>query len=250
MNVALYGAAGKRWSMVERGQDRVYQSCERLCIGPSSISWEGDTLVLRIDEWTVPWPARIRGTVRLHPAALTGQSFALDAAGRHRWSPLAPLARVEVDLQDPLLRWSGNGYLDSNTGTAPLEHDFADWTWSRAATPAGTAILYDVNRRDGGGTALALECDKAGRVQHFTAPPVTALPRTGWRIGRSTRADAGQTAGVLQTLEDTPFYARSVVQTHLLGAAVTAVHESLSLDRFDTAWVQALLPFRMPRRRH
>jgi len=25
------------------------------------------------------------------------------------------------------------------------------------------------------------------------------------------------------------------------------VHESLSLERFDSRWVQALLPFRMPR---
>jgi carotenoid 1,2-hydratase len=29
---------------------------------------------------------------------------------------------------------------------------------------------------------------------------------------------------------------------------VTAVHESLSLDRFRSRWVQYLLPYRMPRR--
>jgi carotenoid 1,2-hydratase len=28
---------------------------------------------------------------------------------------------------------------------------------------------------------------------------------------------------------------------------MTAVHESLSLDRFQARWVQAMLPFRMPR---
>jgi carotenoid 1,2-hydratase len=29
---------------------------------------------------------------------------------------------------------------------------------------------------------------------------------------------------------------------------VVAMHESLSLDRFMRPWVQAMLPFRMPRR--
>ena len=53
---------------------------------------------------------------------------------------------------------------------------------------------------------------------------------------------------VRQTLEDTPFYSRSVIETGLFGEQVTAVHESLSLDRFQAPWVQAMLPFRIPRR--
>ncbi len=52
----------------------------------------------------------------------------------------------------------------------------------------------------------------------------------------------------MRTLEDAPFYARSLVRPALLGERVAAVHESLSLDRFRTGWVQMLLPFRMPRR--
>jgi carotenoid 1,2-hydratase len=39
-----------------------------------------------------------------------------------------------------------------------------------------------------------------------------------------------------------------VLSSRLLGEEVNAVHESLSLDRFRTRWVQTLLPFRMPRR--
>jgi carotenoid 1,2-hydratase len=54
---------------------------------------------------------------------------------------------------------------------------------------------------------------------------------------------------VRRTLEDTPFYARSVLQTRLLGQDAIAVHESLSLDRFRNPIVQAMLPFRMPRAR-
>ena len=49
------------------------------------------------------------------------------------------------------------------------------------------------------------------------------------------------------SLEDTPFYARSLLTTRLLGATVPAMHESLCLDRFAARWVQAILPFRMPR---
>jgi carotenoid 1,2-hydratase len=43
-------------------------------------------------------------------------------------------------------------------------------------------------------------------------------------------------------------YARALVLTQLLGVPVTAVHESLDLNRFASRWVQTLLPFRMPRR--
>ena len=67
-----------------------------------------------------------------------------------------------------------------------------------------------------------------------------------WRIPRRTRCAPGL-ARIWDTLEDTPFYARSVIDTSMLGEPVRAMHESLYLDRFDTRWVQALLPFRMPR---
>jgi carotenoid 1,2-hydratase len=55
-------------------------------------------------------------------------------------------------------------------------------------------------------------------------------------------------AGLAQTLEDTPFYARSLVRAKLAGQPAFGVHETLSAERFATPWVQAMLPFRMPRR--
>ena len=67
LNVALYGRAGHRWAMTERGRERVSRSHDSLRIGPSVMAWEGDALVVRIDEVTAPWPSRIRGVVRLHP---------------------------------------------------------------------------------------------------------------------------------------------------------------------------------------
>jgi carotenoid 1,2-hydratase len=71
------------------------------------------------------------------------------------------------------------------------------------------------------------------------------LPRTKWRMAREIRAT---NPTIAKTLEDTPFYARSVIAAEFEGAPVTAMHESLALDRFTQPWVQAMLPFRMPRR--
>ena len=196
----------------------------------------------------MPLAGHVRGTVRVRPEAMTGRTFTLDAAGRHRWSPLSPRARVEVSLRDPDLRWSGLGYFDSNDGDEPLETGFARWHWCRAGLDDGTAILYEVSPREGAGANLALRIDRRGDVTEFAPPPPVTLPPTRiWRIARGTRAENG--ARVRRTLEDTPFYARSVLESRLLGRPVTALHESLSLDRFRAPWVQAMLPFRMPRAR-
>jgi len=53
--------------------------------------------------------------------------------------------------------------------------------------------------------------------------------------------------GKIQSLEDTPFYQRAIVQNHLLGESVSSFHETLNANRFASPWVQALLPWRMPR---
>ena len=134
-----------------------------------------------------------------------------------------------------------------NSGEEPLESAFSHWDWSRAVTPRGTAILYDVRRRSGDDLAIAMTVDAAGRVERLACPPATTLPKTLWRMPRTPRADAGHQPSVRLTLEDAPFYARSLLASHLCGSPVVAIHESLSLDRFSAAWVKALLPFRMPR---
>ena len=52
---------------------------------------------------------------------------------------------------------------------------------------------------------------------------------------------------VRETLEDAPFYARSLLDTHLLGERVTACTRACRATASIPGWVQALLPFRMPR---
>jgi carotenoid 1,2-hydratase len=247
LNVALYSKRGKRWALTERRRNAVHREADSLVIGPSAVSWQNDALTIHIDERTFPLPGRIEGVVRLYPSALPSHTVPLDADGRHRWSPLAPSARVEVAMRNPALHWSGAGYFDTNAGDEALEKAFARWHWSRASVPGGTMILYDVARRSGEDFTLALHCDSAGQISPMPLPPAASLPRSGWRIARATRCDAGQSASVLTTLEDTPFYVRSLISTQLNGQRICAMHESLSLDRFRAGWVRQLLPFRMPR---
>ncbi|MBX9927079.1 MAG: carotenoid 1,2-hydratase [Hyphomicrobiaceae bacterium] len=278
LNVALYGRGGHRWAMTERdgtrtvnkrGDGHVSRTRTEFTVGPSAVSFDGTAYTVRIDETTVPFPnpiaSRISGTVRLYPSAIVDGDFELDAAGVHRWRPIAPCARVEVDLPRPGLRWSGSGYLDMNSGGAALERDFQDWCWSRATLSDGsTVILYDVTRRQSApdaprDLAVAIRVGANGDVEDVPLPPPAVLQPTLWGIARETRADhdgqsvwrgmgPGRGATVLATFEDGPFYSRSLLSTRLLGEQVPAVHESLSLDRFGSRWVQFLLPFKMPRR--
>ena len=235
--------------MTERARPALDTAPESLVIGPSSARWENDGLTIDLDEVAVPLPRRIRGRVRLSPKSLTERCFELDPARRHRWWPIAPMARVEVALQEPALTWIGDGYLDSNEGSEPLEAGFSHWSWSRAhLSDESAALLYDPVFRDGSEGPLALRVDRKGRIEDFEAPPRVRLPGTLWGLGRETRADPAGGAKVVETLEDTPFYARSILSLNLLEPTVIAMHEGLSLDRFDKRLVQMMLPFRMPRR--
>lgn len=248
MNVALYGKSGKRWAMTERGRGDVTATQTSLQIGPSAIAWDGTKVTITIDEVTVPFPRRLRGTITLYPAALQEQAFAIDADGLHYWQPIAPIARAEVNMSSPKLQWNGHGYFDHNTGAVPLEETFQRWHWSRANTGATSTVYYDIAPRLGSARELAIEISRDGRARHVTPPPVAKLKSTGWMIRREARSDSAVTPHVVSTLEDTPFYARSIVSNGIGGVRAVSMHESLDLDRFRMPVVQAMLPFRMPRR--
>ncbi len=248
LNVALYGAAGKRWALTERGRNDLSIEAGRLAIGPSSLVWDGSSLTIDVREITVPIPSRLRGKIRLTPSATTAETFVLSSHGNHRWRPIAPFSRVELEFTNPALTWSGHGYFDWNSGDSPLENAFVGWDWSRASTAQGTTILYDGVRRQEDDFLLALKIDPDGTARSIEAPPTARLASTPvWRIRRATRSDGGSTAAVVKTLEDTPFYVRSIIQSQIGGDAIRAMHESLSLDRFVNPVVQRMLPFRMPR---
>ncbi len=244
-NVALYGARGGRWAMTERGSAQVEQQSTTLAIGPSNLRWTGSSLEMNIDEICAPLPRRLRGTLRVLPESLHGESFALDEPALHTWTPYAPRARIEVRMKDPNLAWSGIGYFDHNSGAAPLEDAFDEWTWSRVSLTDSTRIVFDTKPRAGNARNLALQFRSGGRGELVAAPREFALPGTRWGLTRNTRCD--EDARVVRTLVDAPFYSRSQLDVRSNGMRAPAIHESLSLKRFRSRWVQALLPFRMPR---
>ena len=154
--------------MTERGRGQVQRDARQLQIGPSAMRWVGDTLHIDIDEISVPWPTRIRGSVKLH--APRRFDHPVELAPQHRWCPIAPAARVEVELGP--LRWSGPGYLDSNQGDAPLESAFQRWDWSRAHLSGGRSmVLYDVERVGAAALNLGLRFDADGSVHAIEPPP-------------------------------------------------------------------------------
>jgi carotenoid 1,2-hydratase len=244
LNVALYGPKA-RWAMTERGRAALSRGETELRIGPSAVRWENGGLTVEIDEVAVPLPRRIRGRVRVVPDALTDRGFVLDSAGRHRWWPIGPAGRVEVELDAPDLAWSGPGYLDTNAGDEPLEAGFRFWNWARAATEEGALIAYDAERRDGSRVSLGLKAGRDGSLSDVELPPPADLKRGFWGVARAAR---GEEVRLVRTFEDAPFYTRSQLAGHLAGQPFTAVHESLNLDRFASPVVKLMLPFRMPRR--
>jgi carotenoid 1,2-hydratase len=259
INVALYGPGARRWTMTERGERHVRRSASEFVVGPSRLHWDGTALQFDLDEWANPLPRRVRGRVRVVPQGLTGFRAALDEGGRHRWGPIAPCARVELDLMHPALRWQGHGYLDSNEGDEPIDRPFTDWDWSRATLADGsTAVIYDVRQKDGLERVIARRFRPDGRSEPFEAPPRQHLPASAWRVARRMRTEHGvpggaggvgtPTARVHETLEDTPFYVRSVLRSRLLGQEVTSVHESIDMPRLVSMPVRFMLPWRMPRR--
>ena len=251
INLALYGRSKRWWTMTERDRHAVTRQVHQLQIGPSELRWQGDTLHISINEKTAPWPRAVHGEIRLKTSQLLTHAWAIDAEGAHRWTPIAPHAQIEVDFERPHLRWAGPAYFDGNEGDAPLERDFARWQWARAHEGNDSVIFYDTQWLHGGGRSLALRILADGSTHTIEAAnerlPLQRLPSTPWGIKRDTHCDKEQQSRVIKTLEDGPFYARSLLETRIDGRAVQAWHESVSLERFRSRWVQALLPVRLPR---
>lgn len=268
INVALYGNPS-RWCMTERTDNSLQADDHCLCLGKSLIKVVDSTIVINIDEISVPIPSRLTGTLTLELPDYDLDPQPLDheepAQAEHFWQPIAPHTRIKVEMSSPRLKWQGNAYVDSNRGSSPLESSFKSWTWSRSHSALGdTTVLYDVIMRDGRRAERSLKFNPSGQLEKTRAPTRCKLqPTRYFRISRSARTGENVRIEALQTLEDTPFYARSrftEVDTaptsghtakagtdHATTGQRITVHESLNLDRFDSAWVRCLLPFRMPR---
>jgi len=248
LNVALYSNHAKRWTMTERGAAYCHRDAQQFTVGPSQLRWDGQSLVIDINEVGVPFPHSVKGQVRVHPQGLFNFSTAIDPNGLHRWGPIAPNARVEVTMSNPGQSWTGRGYLDSNEGDEPIDRSCREWDWSRSPMNDGsTAVIYDIQgETPQGDKLLALRFTPQGEVLPFVPPKRQTLPATLWRIQRRMRSDGS--VQMTEQLEDTPFYQRALLHSSLLGEDVQSFHESITMSRLVSPVVQAMLPFRMPRR--
>lgn len=244
LNVILYGRGSNRWCMTERGSASLLQEANRLEIGPSRVCSSDSGLVIDVRERATPLGQSVAGRISLSYEQISDECFDLDDQGGHWWWPIAPQARIEVEMAEPDLRWSGGAYLDSNAGSTPIENAFTSWNWCRGhAMNRGCEIHYDAQLRDGSEKRLSLRSDDRGRLMRTETPGLRQLPKGPiWRVARPARLGATGPCRI-QTLEDTPFYTRSRIETE----NSQFMHESLDLRRFSKSWVQWLLPFRMPR---
>ncbi|MEO1135801.1 MAG: carotenoid 1,2-hydratase, partial [Pseudomonadota bacterium] len=194
LNVALYSPGKNRWAMTERGRDSIEISERKFQLGASALHWDGRYLTIKINETTAPIPKPVRGEVIVDTKYFNTKSFSIDDAGRHRWRPISPAARITAHFIDPDLKWSGRGYLDTNDGDVPLEKTFRYWDWSRGGLSSGaTAILYNCDLWDGEKRSIALKISDTECIQETVLPGEMELaPTKVWRIKRRTRADAGR----------------------------------------------------------
>ncbi len=235
--------------MTDRGRAALRQTSDSFTVGPSSMRWTGDRLVIDIDEISaLPVVSRVRGRIEVIPSAVTSVELPLTRDGSHIWRPFAPTCRIKVDLDAAGWRWDGHGYFDANFGTRALEQDFDYWTWGRYPVGDGSTCFYDADRRDGSALAAGVHFDADGTARMVDLPPRTRFRRSNWAVARETRADAGYAPRQVQNMLDAPFYSRSAVKTQLDGQETVGVHEALDLRRFRSPLLKPMLAVRVPRR--
>jgi len=94
--------------MTERGGKWIYRDQNTFQIGPSQLHWDGSSLAIDIAERAIPFGQKVAGKIRIYPQQLFTSVATLDDAGKHRWGPIAPSARVEVEMTDPQIHWKGS----------------------------------------------------------------------------------------------------------------------------------------------
>lgn len=235
--------------MTDRGRAALHTTPHKFTVGPSSMRWTGQDLIIDINEISsLPLISRVRGQITVTPHAITDVELPLTPDGAHIWRPFAPSADITVALEAKGWQWSGHGYFDANFGTRALEQDFSFWTWGRYPTGTGATCIYDAVRRDGTALETAIAFDRTGGAQIVDAPPRQRFKRSLWQVMRETRADPGVTPKQVLNMLDAPFYSRAAVQTQLNGEPVTGVHEALDLNRFRSPLIKPMLAVRVPRR--
>ena len=248
INVVTYGKKG-RWTMTERGESAVILKDDTFKVGPSSMRWVNNKLIVDINELTTPHLSRLKGQVIIEPSQISNIEVPLKSDGTHIWRPFSPISKIHVDLNIKGWNWSGHGYLDGNFGTRALEDDFSYWTWSRLTGNSESMTFYDANLRDGSIFNLGLRFDNNGDIDFIEGVPKTSFSRSLWQVYREARSDSGYQPRQIQNFLDSPFYSRSKIRTRIQGNEVEGVHEALDLNRFANPLIKPMLALRIPRKR-
>lgn len=244
--------------MTERGSGSLAAGEKSFRVGPSSLSWSGNTLLVDFDEAGPPFPPvqwlprRLKGRVALKCDTVTQGVFDLTQDGSHRWWPISPTARIEVSIEKGgLPSWEGDGYIDTNWGMSPVENTFHSWEWARGRCADGSAVLiYDALETNASRHTIGLRSTPGGHLEGFEVPLRQKLRNGFWGVERHVHCDSETAPNIKQPLEDTPFYTRSLVETSVDGNRLLMMHESFSGPRLASPLVKLMLPVRMPRRRH
>ena len=164
INVAMYGK-GWRWTMTERGKQKLKRTQNMLKVGPSSFNWNKDHLIINFDEYSIPHFDNVKGTVKIIPKFISEIECNLLSDNSHVWRPFSPISRIEVDINKPGWQWEGHGYFDANFGSNALEKDFSYWTWGRFPTDKGSYTFYDAIPRKEKDVNIALLFKNNGRIE-------------------------------------------------------------------------------------
>ena len=248
VNVVTYGRGG-RFAMTDRRSTVVTRQVNELNIGPSSMVWNGQNLIIDIDEVS-SWPliSRMKGRITIEPKVNLDVELPLSSDGAHIWRPFAPIARINVELNNPAWQWSGNGYVDSNRGTRRLEDDFSRWTWARFPTKSGALCMYSIARCDGSEVSGSVDFSHNGQSDFRSGLSQASLPKGRWGLKRAVGSDSGVYPRQVMPMLEGPFYNRCLVQTEVDGERLTGVHETLDLRRYKLPVVKWMLATRIPRK--
>lgn len=237
--------------MTDRGKSALQQSQDTFTVGPSSLHWDGTSLLIDVNEISgPPIISRVKGKIKITPSAITDVELALTPDGAHIWRPFGPTSNINVDLEADGWQWDGHGYFDANFGTRALEEDFSDWTWGRYPHKGGSTCFYDATRLDGSELAAGYHFTEEGSASNIPLPPKLKMRRSLWAVARETRGDAGTRPRQVKNMLDAPFYSRSAVKTTLDGIETTGVHEALDLRRYKSPLLKPMLAVRVPRRKN
>lgn len=224
VNFAFYEKGTRRhWVLSE--YDGVETSGDQLQIGQSTLRYEGERLLVHVNDVTAIWGKPVSAKLELTPEGPSHAPVQLVEGLSHHWHPIAPRARATVHVDE--LQLEGRGYHDGNHGDVPLGSDLRGWDWARSHTNDRTTIHYRPWKAQRGWQVEVDSKSASARQVAMTAPEAQ---RTGWGLPVPKRPST-------RLLESSPFYARMETGTDTLG-------EVADFERFHQPWIRWMAALR------